>query len=71
MNLTVNDNASGAWSRRVGMRLVYVGPGINRFHVIVRRPACRKSFGIPTRWVDGLTDPEPIVTGSGQYMLGV
>ena len=68
MNVTVNDNARGAWSRRVGMRLVYVGPGSNSFHVIVRRPGCHKSFGIPTRWLDGL---EPVVASPGQYKLGV
>ena len=71
MNVIVNDNASGAWARRVGMQLVYVSPGTNRLHVIVRRPSCRKSFGIPSRWVDGLTDSEPVATSSGQYVLGV
>jgi hypothetical protein len=51
--LTVNDNAGGAWARKVGARLEYIGPGQNRLHVIVRRPGERKRFGFPTAWLDG------------------
>lgn len=52
--VTVNDNASGVWARRAGTKLELVGEGLNELHVIVRRPGCRKTFGLPTRWLDGL-----------------
>ena len=55
---TVNDNATGAWSVRVGDTLEYVGPGINPRHTIMRRPGERRTFGLPTRWLD-MPEPEP------------
>ena len=60
--LTVNDNAGGTWARRVGSSLVYVRPGQNHLHVIVKRPGERKTFGIPAAWVDGLALPTEQLT---------
>lgn len=49
---TVNDNATGVWSHRVGTTLTVVRPGANPHHVIVQRPGERKQFGMPSAWLD-------------------
>lgn len=54
ITVTVNDNACGAWTVRVGTELELVGPGHNHLHVLVRRPGERRTFGFPVRWLDGL-----------------
>ena len=51
--MTVNDSAQGVWAKRVGEKLVYVRPGANHLHVIVKRKGERKCFGFPARWLDG------------------
>ena len=58
MNATINDNASGATTRLIGQSVEVVGPGSNPLHVICRHPGERRTFGIPTSWLDGLTEPE-------------
>ncbi len=60
--LTVNDNAGGTWAHKVGSSLIYVRPGQNSLHVIVKRPGERKTFGIPAAWVDGLALPTEQLT---------
>jgi len=50
--LTINDNAIG--QTRPGTKLEYVRPGQNQMHVIVRNPGQRRTWGIPSAWVDGL-----------------
>jgi len=52
MTATVNTNATGVWSERVGTVLTIVGPGANDKHLIVKRPGERKTFGFPVRWLD-------------------
>ena len=56
---TVNENATGAWAKRVGQELEIVGEGANAHHVIVRRPGERQTFGFPVAWLNGPEPPEP------------
>jgi len=58
MIATINSSASGATARLIGQPVEYVGPGANPLHVIVKHPGERRTFGIPTAWLDGL-EPEP------------
>jgi hypothetical protein len=55
---TVNEFATGAWAIRVGEELEVVGLGLNPNHTIMRRPGERRTFGLPTHWLD-MPEPEP------------
>ena len=57
--VTVNSNAGGVWSSRVGTELELVGAGANSRHVICRRRGERGTFGFPTAWLDGLPGDRP------------
>ena len=52
MTATVNCNASGTWAANEGKTVEVVGPGLNKYHVIARWPGERKTFALPTRWLD-------------------
>ena len=57
--VTVTDAATGVWSARIGQTLEVVGAGQNIHHVIVRRPGERRTFGMPSLWLDGVENAAP------------
>ena len=55
--VVVNDNASGAWSRCIGERLEYVGPGANHLQAVVRVPGEKRDITLPACWLDFEVSP--------------
>lgn len=49
---TINANASGVWSERVGESVTYHGPGDNYLQALVKWDGARLPIVLPRRWID-------------------
>ena len=49
---TINANASGVWSERVGESVTYHGPGDNYLQAWVVVDGARRPIVLPRRWID-------------------